>query len=260
LIKPKGNLGISEWGDQGTSHASPLVKPYQVCGSDGKTGPASLQKQNMKLSISIMAHPSREKFIPYLQEKLGGNIPVSMDSESKGIIWNCKNAWKMYDKEADWHIVIQDDAIICENFREKAIEAINKSFHDMLKYTDGKKNAFDYVPEFYNTTVYNFYYGTRVALKQEAEQGLKDGYVMSNRPRWGVAICMPTVLIDEMLEYFETLNNQQDDERISRFINMKGMRVYFPMPSLVDHRSELESLVGNALSGGRKAYKFIDNN
>jgi hypothetical protein len=196
----------------------------------------------MKLSISIMAHPSREKFIPYLKEKLG-EVPVSMDIESKGLIWNCLNAWKMFDPTADLHVVIQDDAIVCNNFKEKAEKIIEQ-----------------YVNEYPTVmTCFNFYYGTRVAFRQEATEGLKAGYIIKDRPCWGVAICLPTKLIPEFIKYYEHLHDRQDDTRISRFLKSRNIPVYFPMPSLIDHRAELESLVGNAFSPGRKAYKFIEN-
>jgi len=187
-----------------------------------------------------MAHPSREKFIPYLRGKLG-DVPVSMDSEGKGIIWDCKNSWSMFNPACEFHTVIQDDAIVCENFKERAETILTNE------------------SKIHKNIAFNWYYGRRVALREEAEIGLKKRYIFSNRPRWGVAICIPTRLIPEMLEFFDKLNNKQDDERISRFLNHKKMNVYFPMPSLIDHRTEEESLVGNALSGGRKAYKFIDD-
>jgi len=195
----------------------------------------------MKLSISVMAHPSREKHFEYLKERLG-NPKFSIDVDSKGLIWNCERAWKMYDLDSDYHVVIQDDAIVCDNFKERAEKIIEKEIKDR------------------GEMVFNFYYGTREMLKKEAEEGLKNGYVISNRPRWGVAICLPTRLIPEMLNMFQLLNNKQDDERISRFIGVKKLKVFFPMPSLIDHRSEEKSLVENTNSGGRRAYKFINNN
>ena len=187
-----------------------------------------------------MAHPSREKYFNHLRERLG-DVPFSIDSESKGLVWNCENAWKLYDPSADYHVVIQDDGIICENFRERAEKIISEAV---------KENG---------EICFNFYYGIRVALKQEAAEGLKKGYVISDRPRWGVAICIPTKLIPEMICFYEKLTDKQDDTRIGRFILSKKLPIYFPMPSLIDHRAELKSLVGNAFSPGRKAYKFIDN-
>ena len=73
----------------------------------------------IKLSISVMAHPSREKYFGYLKERLG-DIPFAIDTESKGVWENCKRAWKLYDPMADFHLVVQDDAIVCDDFLEKA--------------------------------------------------------------------------------------------------------------------------------------------
>ena len=74
----------------------------------------------MKISIAVMMHPSREKYKDYLKSKLG-DVPFSID-EGIGLRANSKRTWLMYDKTADFHIVVQDDALVCGNFREKVIE------------------------------------------------------------------------------------------------------------------------------------------
>ena len=190
----------------------------------------------MKISIAIMAHPSREKFFPYLREKLG-DIPFSIDETGIGVWESRKRATLMFDPTADYHLVLQDDAIICENFKELAEKTIGNN---------GKY-------------VYNFYYGRRRNRVKEAKHGEKKGYVISDKVTWGVAICFPTKLIPEMIKYCDKLTAPQDDHRIGLFVRHKGIKVYFPIPSLIEHRAEEESLVGNAFSPGRKAAYFIDN-
>jgi hypothetical protein len=49
----------------------------------------------------------------------------------------------------------------------------------------------------------------------------------------------------------------QDDVRISNFLMRRKIPVYYPLPSLVDHRTG-KSLVGDP-GENRVAYKFIDN-
>lgn len=183
-----------------------------------------------------MAHPSRAKFFSYLKQKLG-DVPFSIDKIGIGVWENRKRATLMYDPAADYHLVLQDDAIICENFKELAEKTIGNN----------------------GRYVYNFYYGRRGNRKKEASLGLKNGYVISDKVTWGLAICFPTKLIPEMIAYCDKIKAPQDDHRIGLYLKHKGIKVYFPIPSLIDHRSEEESLVGNALSPGRKAKYFIDN-
>lgn len=193
------------------------------------------------LSVSVMAHPSREKFFPYLKECLG-DVPFSIDTESEGVWPNAKKAWSMFDPEAAYHVVIQDDAIVCEDFLNHAEEAIVKA-GDVVK---------DYLPPI------SFYFGNRGTLKGIARDGMADGYCFMPRTPWAVAICLPTALIPEMLAFTENLAVPQDDVRIGKFIQSKGMKVYFPLPSLIDHRTGEESLVGDEGSK-RQAFAFINN-
>jgi hypothetical protein len=61
-----------------------------------------------------------------------------------------------------------------------------------------------------------------------------------------------------MIEFCDQLKIPQDDTRIANFLKINGIKVFYPIPSLIDHRSEEKSLVGNALSPGRRAWYFID--
>jgi len=193
----------------------------------------------MNLSISVMAHPSREKFFDYLKERLG-DIPFSIDTSGIGVWENCKRAWMMADRSADYHVVIQDDAIVCENFKERAIEEIIKSGGDKAL---------------------SFYFGRRGNMIEMSQEGLKNGHIILPGVRWGLAICMRTELIEDMIKFAERLNTPKDDARISRFLTNRGIKTYYPIPSLIDHRphEEAESLVGD-VGKGRVAYKFIDEN
>src|SRR5574343_466904 len=137
----------------------------------------------MKLSISVMAHPSRAQFFPYIKRQLGEGVPFSID-DGCGITENCKRAGQRHDPEADYHVVIQDDAIICDHFKERATEILEKYSPEKLQL---KKEL-----------AYNFYYGSRKKLVDEAATAEKQGYLISPVIRWGVAICLPTKKIPEM--------------------------------------------------------------
>src|SRR3989344_1340879 len=195
------------------------------------------------LSISIMAHPSREKYFPYLKERLG-DVPFSVDRERIGAWPNCRRAWLLYDPEALFHVVIQDDAIVCDNFQARAEKVINEASRVMGS----------------NHFAISFYHGNKKAFADEARAALKRGYRIHSRPGWGVAICLPTKVIQDLVRECDTFDELQDDERISRFLLNHKMGVYFPMPSLIDHRAndETPSLVGDP-GENRCAFAFIDS-
>ena len=195
------------------------------------------------LSISVMAHPSRKKYFSYLKERLG-NVPFSIDRENIGLWPNCRKAWLLHDPKAPFHVVIQDDAIICNDFQVRAEKVINSASLVM------KNNSF----------AISFYHGNNEKFTDDARLGLGRGYVVRSRPGWGVAICFPTAVIQDLVQKCDTFDEPQDDERITRFLLNRKMKVYFPLPSLIDHRTtdEAHSLVGDP-GENRRAFTFIDS-
>lgn len=200
-----------------------------------------------KLSISIMAHPKRVENFDYLQERLDGiaETPMAIDGwalkegEGTGVWENCKRAWRMHDPAAEYHVVIQDDAIICDNFRTRAEKVI----------ADSKEKECGAI---------SFFFGRRLLMGNMAKNGSRDGYVKTNGLHWGLAVCLPVKLIEPMIAFGDKMNIPQDDARISTFLRKNKIPVYYPIPSLVDHRIG-ESLVGDP-GKKRVAYKYIDEN
>lgn len=185
----------------------------------------------MKLSVSVMAHPSRAAMVPTLLGMLPG---AQVYWDTNNTIWDtCKGAWKLHDPSADYHVVIQDDAIICQNFEERARKLLESGF-----------------------SAYSFYFSNSTSLKQMADEALARGGVVRDLLHWGVAVCLKTSLINEMIKYCDKLPDDADDVRIKKFLQHKGIPTFCPMPSLVDHRPDIDSLVDN--KPGRKAMYFID--
>jgi len=167
-----------------------------------------------KISIVIMAHSSRAKYFPYLKLKLG-DIPFSIDRAEKEIgIWqNCRRAWLMHDMTSDYAITIQDDAIIGNDFIKRAEKIMTK---DM---------------------VYNFYLG-RPRFKKIVNEARKRGkeYIIKKNIHHEIALGFPTKRVKEMVEFCDRFNPTHD-RYINRYVNEKALKVYFPMPSLIDHRA-----------------------
>jgi hypothetical protein len=189
----------------------------------------------VKLSISVMAHPSRAQFFPYLQERLG-NPPFSVDQKNN-LVENCKAAWLLHDPAATHHVVIQDDAIVTDHFREKAVAFIAEQ---------ERKRAPGSPPQ-----GYNFF------LKQDQRLTplwVKDGVYTDRVTRGGVAICLPVAHIKPMLVEFDRQRSRHDDDRISEYVKRKGMKMLFPVPSLIGHRGDIDSVAGN--NRGLDVWKF----
>jgi hypothetical protein len=164
----------------------------------------------MTLSISIMAHPSRKHYVDYLLEQLG-DVPIAWDRE-QGIWDTCRRAWLLRNPESVYHVVIQDDAIICQDFYNRAV--------DILKTLD-------------DNTACMFYTGERA--EHHAKYHKAPFY--TNKIYNEVAICLPTKHIKPMLKWCDDFG-QDTDKSISRYCKRNKVRMYNAFPSLIDHRED----------------------
>jgi hypothetical protein len=187
----------------------------------------------MKMSISIMMHPKRLEYLPYLKSKLG-EWPVALD-EGVGLLQNCKNAWLLHDPTADYHAVIQDDCIICDNFMERALAVLEKA--------NGLPVSF-------------FFSQSKFARKYEFESRTT-GAIIKKGLYGGLAIALPVKFIPAMLQHYDNDTVPFDDHRIGRFCMSMKLNIYNPFPCLIDHRQGHMSLFTNRLSEA-VAVDYID--
>lgn len=175
----------------------------------------------MKISYAVMMHPTREKYKDYLLSKLG-DIPIIMD-RGKGVWDTARRAWLSYDKNADYHLVVQDDAIVGKDFKERLEKEIRR----------------------HPNCAINLYFGNRKRLYKIAEKELKNGGVRMDWLSWAVAVCLPRKIIEGMVGYCDNMKilENHDDTRISHYLLKIGMGVWYPLPSLVDHRWQEPSLI-----------------
>lgn len=180
------------------------------------------------LSASIMAHPDRSGEVEQLLSGLDRPVPVAWDDEgppsgNSDRVWRtARRAWEMFDPTADFHALIQDDAIVCRDFLA------------------GIERALNYVPA---NAVVSPYLGqgrnvpTRwAALAQRAdERGAR--WIRTMKAMWGVCLIAPTSLIPEMLEDCDRKIGVPDDMRVAGWFERRGSETWYPWPSLVDHRT-----------------------
>ena len=206
----------------------------------------------MKISTSIMAHPEREQSVTRLSFELNagrspldwGTIPVAWDTEGAPSrdperIWNtARRAWELYDPSADWHLLLQDDAIVATNLLEVLPRAL------------------EYVPP---ACVVSLYVGTGRPLAgiwgrvcAEANE-VGASWIVGPRPLWGVGLMLPTAVIPDMIAYCQTQRGVPDDMRLGRWAQRSKLETWFTWPCLVSH-PEGSSLIGHG--AGRTAWSF----
>ncbi len=162
-----------------------------------------------------MAHPERAQYIPYLQEKLGKDIAVVYDEKNN--IWDtCRRAWLAHDPEAEYHVVIQDDAIVCNNFRELAEARLTRD------------------------CVYSFYAGKLLKTQIDIARRNKKDYVFNSFIFNEIALCMKTEHIADMVKFCDE-KMADTDQQIGKWAAKNRKGIIYTIPSLIDHRDE-ESL------------------
>lgn len=170
-----------------------------------------------------MAHPSRKEWA----EELSHQLECEIYWDTNNTIWDtCKGAWSLSDKDSDYHFVIQDDAILCRNFKQRVQDFVEKSVKE------------------HGETAFQLYFGRGRFLKKRADivSAIELGYYKQRKCAWGVAIGLPTRLIPEMTRYGDGHYAWQDDTKIKYYLLQKDIHTVFPIPCLVDHRREAQTL------------------
>lgn len=190
-------------------------------------------------SYAIMAHRKREKWVPYLQERM----------PEAEVVWDRHNdrhetglrSILSYDKSADYHLVVQDDVILSEDFLEGLAKAVLyvPDGHPLGLYhgRTGKQNNFAY------------------------NRGIKEGasWVAASGPVWGPAIVYPTAGIPDLVGYYRSIPHVQNyDRRVARYYGSAGKQCFYPVPSLVEHRTEDNpSLASPDRTAARSALRYV---
>lgn len=187
----------------------------------------------MRITVAIMAHPSRMREANALALQLG-QYPFS----DTAIIWDEQNeewdtgkrAMQWGANKGDWHLVLQDDAIISEQFFTNLVGAIDaapvKSIISL--YTGKVRPLVDRVAE---------------AVAKAPDGSFLTHYMMM----WGVGIVLPSDHIEPMLDFVDDPKFAEDkyDIKLGRFYFANRLPIYYTMPSLVDHNDDIGSLIGN---------------
>lgn len=174
-----------------------------------------------------MAHPDRAGLVSELQDWLDRDTMVVWDIEGPPSgngdrIWRtARAAWQVADPDADWHVLIQDDAVPCPNFLA------------------GLERALEHVPP--DATVCPYLGQGGAASKRWGVLGAQAdqrgaSFVVSQSLMWGVAICLPVAMIPDMIARADTMHRVPDDMRVAGWTKRRAGEVWYTWPSLVDHR------------------------
>jgi hypothetical protein len=188
-----------------------------------------------------MCHPARRAFVDELREQLP-EAEVVWDSENDR--WETgARSLLAFDPAASHHLVVQDDAVICPDLLAGVEQLVQFSGEHPVSLYTGKVR-----PHQYTVTP---------AVRTARRAGIP--WLEFPGPWWGVGLVIPTAHIPELVRWGNTCSRIPNyDRRIERWYENRGVRCWYTMPSLVDHRGvdENPSLVSGR-TGDRHAHWFI---
>jgi len=189
-----------------------------------------------------MAHPKRK-----LQAEFLHSILSIYPFQEVTITWDTANEeWHTGERalragigKGDWHIVIQDDAILSPFFYENVVGAINN------------------VP---TRSLISLYTGTSRPMGKRVKLAVDKAYHATWLQywllMWGVGILIPSGQIEPMLD-FVVDRKEPYDTRIGIAYQRNRLPIYYTMPSLVDHDDGLGSLLEHGkVPGERVAHRL----
>jgi len=194
------------------------------------------------LSVAIMAHPKREAFVDKLKPLLP-QATVVWDRENDR--WDTgRRSMMAYDEAADWHLVVQDDAILCDRFLPTVTRALASV-------------PLEHPVSFYTGRVRPYARFVKDAVASAQAAGLT--WFQMRGPLWGVAVAVPVHLIQRMVQESDGIPIPNYDMRMAQWFQDQGIQCWYSVPSLVNHRVGMAnpSLVeGRGAGLGRVAHTW----
>lgn len=193
------------------------------------------------VSFAVMAHTSRLGHARDLAALTGATI--ALDGGALGALRNGDNAWSTFDPAADWHVVLQDDALPVPGFVDHVRAALTVAPETAVSlYTGTSAPAH---------TVGPVRYATGLADQLDA------AWLASDTLHWGVAVAMPTRHVPAFLAWAQGCGLPYD-QRIGAYWAHQGAPVRYTWPSLVDHAdgpTTVDHADGRPRDAPRRAYR-----
>lgn len=190
-----------------------------------------------RISASIMAHPKRAEFVSDLLADLDAPAQVVWD-RGQGRWDTGSRALLTYPQDATHHLVLQDDAIVCRDL------------------VGGLQGMLGTVPAGCPVCLYAGVYRKFIHTMNVEYMTAPFSWMVTPGILWGVGILIPTSDISDIISFCRDRPEPNYDMKVSRYYeHVKKCGVWYPIPSLVDHRDGPSLIEGR--KGGRRAWKFI---
>lgn len=203
-------------------------------------------------SLGVVGHPRRAELIEQLSEAIDPDV-VCIDDTGIGVGANHLRAMKMaYGHAAEhyrtWVVILEDDAVVVDDFRETVGEALRFAPTDMVSFYLGINHPIQFQWNFSN------------AVKE------KVCWIKHPAMRHAVGYAVKADLVGELEAFSRPYigKNWAPDDVMSQYAAATDRLVSYTNPSIVDHR-DLPSVITcrthmgvpvDKLPLARKAHRF----
>lgn len=192
----------------------------------------------MKLSMAVMAVPSRAAHVASMLSRLGPQVDearrqgfdvappqVFVDEQRRGPWFGWRGAWGCRAPNATHHVVLQDDIQFCADLPMTLAKLAAARPNDVVS---------GFLP--------------RRSVEKAAAQGLR--WVATRRFLWAQCVLLPTSLGEEALRWIDAREGTEaarewrhhDDVRLADFLTAQNRAVFVAVPHPVEH-------IGDAIGG-----------
>jgi hypothetical protein len=186
--------------------------------------------------IGVVADMRRQQQAWALSNSVGATV-LSYDDGTMGCTRNHIKVWtKVLQHGGDWGVVLEDDAMPCEGFKEQLHAALDAAPADIVGL---------YLGTGYPRAWQRF---IKKAMASDAH------YIMSSHVLHGVGTAIRMHLVPDMLRFVGNMSGAQQnwpiDEQITHWARLRGHRTCYTKPSIVEH-ADGESLLVHPDAEGR---------
>lgn len=203
------------------------------------------------MKIGVVGHVSRRDRFAALCADVDADC-FNLDDGSLGCAGNHRRVWNHVGRlvgPADWGLVLEDDAVPCNNFRLQAQAALRRVPEriDVVSFYLGRERPAPWQDRIYTAT--------SVARRDDL------CWILSDAVIHGVALAIRGLFIPKML-MCTAPSKRPMDESMTQWCRRFGHDVAFTWPSLVDH-ADVPTVINHhddheERESGRVAWQFGD--
>jgi GR25 family glycosyltransferase involved in LPS biosynthesis len=175
------------------------------------------------IRIGVVAHILRQSYAQQLADQVDA-ATISFDDGMLGVNKNHIKVWtNLLQQGGDWLVVLEDDAVPVDDFRYHLTQALINAPTDIVSLYLGTGYP----------KAWQRFIKTAMADKSDAN------YIVSTHLLHAVGTAIKVDLVNDMLRFISWMSEGERkwpiDEQITHWARMRGHKISYARPSLVDH-------------------------